>query len=102
MENTLIPPLLLERAAERFRILGEPVRLELLTLLQSRGEMHVGELVEASGQSQANVSKHLGVMARSNILERRRDRQFVYYRINDPSLSGICMLVCAQLQNEAR
>ncbi|MDX1530602.1 MAG: metalloregulator ArsR/SmtB family transcription factor [Rhodothermales bacterium] len=98
---TLLPPSWLERAAERFRLLGEPVRLGLLNLLHTRGEMNVQELVEATGQSHANVSKHLRLMLDAGLVGRRQEGLYAYYRIADPSLSGICLLVCAQLQREA-
>ena len=45
----------LEQIAARFRALSEPTRLAILQELKS-GEMTVGELVEAVGLSQANVS----------------------------------------------
>lgn len=97
----LVPPELLERAARRFRLLGEPVRLQLLSLLEARGEMNVQELVEATGEQQANVSKHLGLLAREGLVTRRRDGYYAYYSVCDPSLSGICLLVCGQLRGES-
>ncbi len=97
----LLPAPLLERAAQRFKLLSEPVRLALLNLLQARGEMNVQELVEASGQSQANVSKHLLLMARAGILRRRKAGLHVYYAIQDPTIQSLCLLVCTQLRQEA-
>lgn len=102
MANKLLPRVLLQQAAGRFRLLGEPVRLELLNLLHLHGEMNVLELVEATGCLQANVSKHLKLLSEAGVVARRKEGLYVYYRINDPSLSGICLLVCSQLQiNEA-
>jgi DNA-binding transcriptional ArsR family regulator len=51
-------PELLTLVAERFKALADPARLRLLNALRP-GEMTVGELVEATELSQANVSKHL-------------------------------------------
>ncbi len=99
MANQLLPRALLQQAAERFRLLGEPVRLELLSLLHIHGEMNVLELVEATGYLQANVSKHLKLLTKTGVVARRKEGLYVYYTINDPSLSGICLLVCSQLQN---
>lgn len=101
MDSDLVPRPLLALAAERFRLLGEPVRLEVLNVLHARGEQHVQALVEATGQSHANVSKHLRLMAETGLVERRREGPYAYYRIADPTLSGICLLVCGQLQREA-
>ncbi len=101
MDATLVPNDLFEQVARRFRVLGEPVRLLLLNLLHRHGEMNVQQLVEASDQSQANVSKHLRLMADEGLLSRRKDGLFVYYDIQDQSLSGLCLLVCGQVQRGA-
>lgn len=101
MSDELIPDSLLENAARRFKILSEPVRLELLNQLQTHGEMTVSELVEATGHQQANVSKHLGMMAREGLLSRRKDGLYVFYDISDPTLSALCMLVCGRLREES-
>ncbi len=101
-ENELIPDPQIERAAQRFKLLSEPVRLELLNHLQKEGEMAVNELVDATGHQQANVSKHLGLMAREGLVSRRKEGLYVYYRISDPTLSALCMLVCGQLREEDR
>jgi hypothetical protein len=59
-----LPDALVERVAERFRVLGEPMRIRLLQVLRE-GEASVRELQEASGASQQNVSQHLGVLLRA-------------------------------------
>jgi len=100
MEKALVPQEHLEKAARRFKILSEPVRLELLNQLQTRGEMTVSELVDATDHQQANVSKHLGLMAREGLLARRKEGLYVYYKISDPTLSALCMLVCGRIREE--
>lgn len=99
MSVNLVPRDLLEEAARRFQLLGEPVRLEILNLLQAYDEMNVQEIVEATGQSHANVSKHLRLMASAGLVSRRKEGLYAFYRISDPSLSGICLLVCGQLRD---
>ena len=101
MSMTLVPREMLEEAARRFQLLGEPVRLEILNLLQVNNEMNVQQIVEASGQSHANVSKHLRLMASAGLVARRKDGLYAFYRIADPSLSGLCLLVCGQLERGA-
>ena len=91
----------MERVAQRFKVLSEPVRLMLLNQLQVHTEMAVQELVETTGQRQANVSKHLALMTREGLLNRRKDGLNVYYSIADPSLAQLCELVCTQLRTEA-
>lgn len=101
MEQSLVPSDQLEGVAQRFALLGEPVRLELLNVLYARGEMTVGDLVEATGHRQANVSKHLGLMADDGLLARDRDGVYVYYAIDDPTLASLCLLVSTQLGEES-
>ncbi len=72
----------------------------LLNQLNVHGEMTVQRLVEATGQRQANVSKHLGQMAGAGILSRRRDGMNVYYKIIDPTISALCLIVCGQLKQQ--
>ena len=100
MANKLVPSERLEEAANRFKLLSETVRLELLNQLHQHGEMTVSELVEATGHRQANVSKHLGMMAREGLLARRKEGLYVHYSINDPTISALCMLVCGRLREE--
>ena len=66
-----LPSELTELIAQRFRVLGEPMRIKLLDRLRD-GEATVGELHEALGASQQNVSKHLGVLLAAGMVSRRR------------------------------
>ena len=100
MNSALVPRPLLERAARRFRLLGEPSRLQILSLLHARGPLPVQEIVEETGLGQANVSKHLSAMAQEGLVARRQEGLYAYYRIADPSLSALCLLVCTQLRTE--
>lgn len=101
MAKKLVPIEMLDQAARRFQLLSEPLRLELLNLLHVHGEMNVQDLVEATGQQQANVSKHLRLMAEAGMVVRRKAGLFAFYSIKDPSLSAMCLLVCSQLREEA-
>jgi ArsR family transcriptional regulator, arsenate/arsenite/antimonite-responsive transcriptional repressor len=98
MAHELVPMKLLDRAARRFRLLGEPVRLHILNLLQTHGEMNVQDLVDSTGQSQANVSKHLRQLLDEHLVARRQDGPFAFYRIEDPTISAMCMLVCGSIR----
>jgi ArsR family transcriptional regulator len=86
----------LELVAERFRVLGDPVRLRLLQVLED-GEKSVADLVDATGASQANVSKHLQVMLRAGVVERRREGLFSYYSVRDARVFQLCDAVCGSL-----
>jgi DNA-binding transcriptional ArsR family regulator len=80
-----LPYEVLSLLGQRFRLLGDPGRLRLVLLLAS-GERYVGDLVEASGLHQANVSHLLGQLADGGVLRRRRDGSRCYYRLADPTV----------------
>lgn len=87
----------LELIAHRFRTMGEPMRLRILMLLEG-GERSVGELVDALGATQANVSKHLQVLTASGLLSRRKNGLNVFYAIADPRIFDMCDMVCGSLK----
>ncbi len=99
---TDLTPDLANLIARRFAVLGEPTRLRLLNLMHSRGEASVGELVEATGGTQANVSKHLGVLLGERMVVRRRDGSRALYSIADPTLIRLCDEVCAGVREQLR
>ena len=69
-----LPDALVELIAQRFRVIGEPMRIRLLDRLRD-GAATVQELTEATGASQQNVSKHLGVLLQAGIVSREKQRQ---------------------------
>lgn len=85
--------------AQRFRVLGEPTRIQLLDRLRA-GETSVHELTDALQTSQQNVSKHLGVLAQAGIVGRRKEGNLVRYRIVDETVFALCEQVCGSLQRQ--
>lgn len=86
----------LDLVAERFRILGDPTRLRILQTL-AQGERSVSDLVAATGSAQANISKHLQLLLRGGLVERRKEGSHVYYAVADPEVFRLCDLVCGSL-----
>jgi len=94
-----LPDDLVGLIAERFRALGEPTRIKLLDRLR-HGEASVLELTNVIGTTQQNVSKHLRLLQHAGIVDRRRQGNYVYYRIVDESVETLCEAVCGSLQNQ--
>ncbi len=82
--------------AGRFKLLGEPMRLKILQSVCGKPRT-VNDIVEATGSTQANVSKHLALLATAGILKREKDGQCVYYGMKDKLVVQLCELVRAQL-----
>jgi DNA-binding transcriptional ArsR family regulator len=96
-----IDPALVPAVAARFKVLGDPGRLAILSALHS-GEQSVGDLVEATGRAQPNVSQHLAALSQAGFVATRREGNRVFYRVADPFLSRICDAVCASLAGRVR
>lgn len=73
----------IENTARMLKCLGHPIRLQVLELLQRKGEQTVTEIYEALGIEQAVASQHLTNMRDKGILGRRRDGVHVFYSIDD-------------------
>ena len=94
-----LPEALVELIAQRFRIIGEPMRIRLLDALRD-GPMTINELTEALGASQQNVSKHIGVLAQAGIVGREKDGTRVRCFIADATVFELCELVCGGLRQQ--
>ncbi len=63
-----------------FKALGDEVRVRMVALL-AHGELCVCHLEAALGLAQSNASRHLAILRAAGIVERRRHRSWVYYRL---------------------
>lgn len=90
---------IIEMVANQFRVLSEPLRLQILQHLQD-GERSVNQIVEETNSSQPNISKHLRVMQQAGILVRRQEKNSVYYSVADESIFTICETVCGTIKRK--
>ena len=86
----------LDRMAARFKLLGEPMRLKILQAVCQRPRT-VNGIVAATGSTQANVSKHLALLATGGVLTRKKEGQCVYYGMKNRLVMKLCELVHSQL-----
>ena len=94
-----LPEPLIELVAQRFRVLGEPMRIKLLDQLRD-GDATVGELQAALGASQQNVSKHLAILRDAGMVSRAKDGTRVRYTISDPAIFDLCDQVCGGVRRQ--
>jgi DNA-binding transcriptional ArsR family regulator len=90
----------LEKVAGQFRLMGEPMRLKILQALCAK-PLAVSEIVNATGATQPNISKHLSLLLSAGIIKRQKDGQFVYYGLSNPLTLKLCELVHKELLNQA-
>lgn len=91
-----LDPSQLESVAALFKALAEPMRLRILQAV-CKHPRSVTEIVEATGCTQANASKHLALLAAAGILSRRRDGQRVFYGVRNDLAVKLCELVRSQI-----
>ena len=99
MTRLPMTPDLLASISERFKVLSEPARLQLLHALRD-GERTVTELVELTGLGQANVSKHLQQLHTHGFVGRRKDGLYTWYRLADRDVFKLCDIVCGRLERD--
>ncbi|MBM3469085.1 MAG: helix-turn-helix transcriptional regulator [Alphaproteobacteria bacterium] len=81
----------LQSAIRLLKLLSHPVRLSILCNLHHRGEMSVGEIVEAEGgvAGQSQISQFLKKMRTENLVTHRKKAQTVYYKISSPQVKKV-------------
>jgi DNA-binding transcriptional ArsR family regulator len=94
-----LPDALVELIAQRFRLLGEPTRIRLLDVLRE-GPTTAAELQRATGASQQNVSKHLGMLIDAGMVRRTKDGTRATFSIADETLVDLCDRVCGSLRRQ--
>ena len=80
------------------KLLGHPVRLRIVELLDGEGSLSVNQLVAALKEPQPTVSQHLNALKVRGLLQsRRRDGQ-VFYQVLLPQIGKLldCIRGCCE------
>ncbi|MFB6717569.1 MULTISPECIES: ArsR/SmtB family transcription factor [unclassified Streptomyces] len=70
------------------RVLGDPLRLRIVTLL-ARETLCTTHLVEETGAKQTNLSNHLKVLRETGVVETEPCGRFTYYKLKPEVLAGL-------------
>ena len=100
MSGKQLGPEMVREVAGRFKVLAEPARLNVLNELRG-GARSVSDLIEVTGLSQANLSKHLQLLHAHGFVARHRQGLFTMYRLADRSVFQLCDIMCGQLRRRA-
>lgn len=79
--------------ALRLRVLADPVRLRLLSLLLAGGEICTCDLAPSVGVTEATVSHHLGRLRKAGFVDSERRGMNVYYRAQRDTLSALARII---------
>ena len=83
--TTSLPKVPMEALADYFKVFSEPNRLAVLEALRG-GPLNVTAVVEATGLSQALVSKHLKLLTIAGVVQRRPEGSLVFYEVIDKAV----------------
>src|SRR5438876_2865543 len=75
--------------ADLCRVLAEPTRLKLLSLLGEKPRA-VRDLIEATGERQTKISQHLAIMRKLGIVRTERQGTEIHYSLADPRILEAC------------
>lgn len=80
-----------QRLAALLKVLAEPARLRLLSLIQAQpdGEACVCHLTSPLGLSQPTVSHHLKVLLEAGLVDREQRGSWAYFRVRPEPLAAI-------------
>jgi len=79
---------ILELKAEVLKALAQPTRLKILELLRN-GERCICEIVPAINGEQSNISRHISLMQKTNLVVTRKDGVKVMVKVKDLELFNI-------------
>ncbi|MBT9587994.1 helix-turn-helix transcriptional regulator [bacterium] len=86
MVKAPLDPSVLEYACAMLKLLGHPVRLRIVELLDAHESLSVNQVVFQLQEPQPTISQHLNALkARGLLASERRDGQ-VFYRIAQPQI----------------
>jgi ArsR family transcriptional regulator, arsenate/arsenite/antimonite-responsive transcriptional repressor len=67
---------------EVFKALGDPTRLEIISLLSESNKLCVNVIADKMGMSQPAISQHLKILKNAGILEAQKIGLYVHYSID--------------------
>jgi len=90
----------MKHLAQTLKALSDPIRLRIILLLQSEGELCVCDLMAVLKLPQSTVSRHLAYLKRSCWVDIRRDGLWMHYSISRESCA-ICRELLESLKKHA-
>jgi ArsR family transcriptional regulator, arsenate/arsenite/antimonite-responsive transcriptional repressor len=75
-----------DRLAGALRVIADPARLRLVSIVASSGESCVCDLTDVLGLSQPTVSYHLRVLTDAGVLRREKRGRWAYYSVDPEPL----------------
>ncbi len=78
----------IDTATEILKSIAHPIRLKILCFLLD-GEKNVSEIEHQFGSTISNISQHLTVLRKADIINRRKEANYMYYSIKDNNIEAL-------------
>jgi DNA-binding transcriptional ArsR family regulator len=91
----------LELKAKLFRGFADPSRLSILEALRVQ-PLNVGEIRQATGHSQSNISNHLACLRDCGLVTSEQRGRYTYYRLADDRIDGLLRMAEEVLSDVAK
>lgn len=75
-------------ATEILKSIAHPIRINILCFLME-GEKNVGEIEHQFGSTISNISQHLTVLRKADIIDRRKEANYMYYSLKDDTIQTL-------------
>jgi ArsR family transcriptional regulator len=74
-----------ELATEILKSIAHPIRMKILCFLME-GEKNVTEIEHQFGSTISNISQHLTVLRKAEIINRRKEANYMFYTLKDDKI----------------
>jgi ArsR family transcriptional regulator, virulence genes transcriptional regulator len=78
----------IDTATEILKSIAHPIRMNILCYLMD-GEKNVTEIEKEFGSTISNISQHLTVLRKANIINRRKEANYMFYSLKDNTIQTL-------------
>ncbi len=75
----------IDSVSETLKSIAHPIRLKILCFLID-GEKNVGEIEQQLGSTISNISQHLTILRKADIISRRKESNYMFYKLKDENI----------------
>lgn len=79
----------LESAANMLKAIAHPMRIAILSLLETEPKLTVSEIHKSIGIEQSSTSHHLGILKDKGVLVSKRDGKNTYYSLKHENFAKV-------------
>ena len=91
-----------KQIAKVAKALSDETRLKIFQQIASQDELNCGDICETQVVGHATVSHHLRVLTEANLIEARRQGQFIYYKVVPKTLDEFAKSVVRMPLNKPK